>query len=570
MTFRFRTLTFLLFLVVISGFLLLFSLNAYYTTSQILKEAARESLARSAEAVQHEFDIQLRLIDQDLHMLSVDLALEPNLLNKTRPELDEIVLGENRGKRQHRYAFALVYLLQESQCFLLKNPLLDIGPTNCKQLYSKYNDATRQEWNLLNNGSEWLLIKDYLITNADQKVVGRLVGGIKLSNNKLFLNQLVHRTQVVIDRARLLLDGVTLTDHVFEKPVDGANFGLRLLGLNHVLEENLQLPVKGFGEHLQLRLQSADTRIYSLASRLLALLVGGCLAGLVISALVAALLSSSLDKQLQKLVMYIRHLMTGAASDRWSPGRIDEFNRMGGQVDEIAAELSTRRMELKAANQKLEKALGDKRVILHQLINNQEQERNHLAQELHDELGQLLTAVRVETTLLEHQISMSSPALKNTKNIKDLVAAMYATVYDRIMALRPTELDHMGLCQSIQQIPTLKSLEQSGVTVSLDLEDVITPSGADIHLYRIVQEALTNVLKHALATELSISLLQTQDEVVLCIKDNGQGFVPDLDVDPTGHRGFGLLGIEERCDFIGAILTIESDNGVTMTVNLPC
>ena len=227
-------------------------------------------------------------------------------------------------------------------------------------------------------------------------------------------------------------------------------------------------------------------------------------------------------------------------------------------------------MELKAANQKLEKALGDKRVILHQLINNQEQERNHLAQELHDELGQLLTAVRVETTLLEHQISMSSPALKNTKNIKDLVAAMYATVYDRIMALRPTELDHMGLCQSIQQIPTLKSLEQSGVTVSLDLEDVITPSGADIHLYRIVQEALTNVLKHALATELSISLLQTQDEVVLCIKDNGQGFVPDLDVDPTGHRGFGLLGIEERCDFIGAILTIESDNGVTMTVNLPC
>ena len=78
MTFRFRTLTFLLFLVVISGFLLLFSLNAYYTTSQILKEAARESLARSAEAVQHEFDIQLRLIDQDLHMLSVDLALEPN------------------------------------------------------------------------------------------------------------------------------------------------------------------------------------------------------------------------------------------------------------------------------------------------------------------------------------------------------------------------------------------------------------------------------------------------------------------------------------------------------------
>jgi len=570
MTFRFRTLIFLLFLLMVSGFLLFFSLNAYYTTAQILKEAAKESLARSADAMQHEFDVQLRLIDQDLHMLSLNASLENALSEGRRSDVYEFVLGENASKRQQRYSLALIYRLQDNQCFLLKNPLLDIGPVNCERLYQKYNGATRQEWNLLHNGNEWLLVKDYLITDQNQKVVGRLVGGIKLSNNKLFLNQLISRTQSGLDQAQLLIDGVAITAFGSQNVLGSVGIGSQVLGLNHVLEEELKIPIKGFGEHLQMGLRSADTRVYSLARRLFVLLVGGCMLGLVISAIAAALLSGALDKQLQKLVVYMRQLMTEPTPKMWESGHIDEFNHMGKQIDEIVAELATRRQELKMANIHLEKAVSDKRVILHQLINNQEQERSHLAQELHDELGQLLTAVRVETTLLEHQISMSSPALKNTSNIKDLVAAMYATVYDRIMALRPTELDHMGLCQSIQQIPTLKSLEQSGIKVVLDLDDVITPSGTDIHLYRIVQEALTNVLKHALATEVSISLLQTEHEVILCIKDNGQGFVPDLEAEPKGHRGFGLLGIEERCDFMGALLTIKSDDGVTMTVCLPC
>jgi signal transduction histidine kinase len=146
---------------------------------------------------------------------------------------------------------------------------------------------------------------------------------------------------------------------------------------------------------------------------------------------------------------------------------------------------------------------------------------------------------------------------------------MYATVYDRIMALRPAELDHLGLSQSIAQIPTLDTLRQSGVDVELRLAAVTCPTGTDIHLYRITQEALTNCLKHAYASKVSITLRQDDANLILCIQDDGQGIKPDPVVEVRAPKGFGLLGIEERCDYIGAFLTIESDPGVTLTVTLP-
>jgi len=291
------------------------------------------------------------------------------------------------------------------------------------------------------------------------------------------------------------------------------------------------------------------------------------LTGLLVSGLAAAYLSSVLDKHLQRFINGVQNFSSKGYATQWQPSRIKEVNYLRKEIDIIVDELLKRRSDLKDANQRLSKALDEKRLILHQLIKSQEQERSHLAQELHDELGQLLTAVRVEAFLLEQESPEGSPSIAHGAKIKALVADMYETVYDRIMALRPVELDTLGLSQSIQQIPTLNSLRQSGVDVCLDIEEVNMPTGTDIHLYRIVQEALTNALKHAMAKRVSVSLKKHKKAIDLVISDDGEGFPLDQ-LTNEAHIGFGLLGIKERCEYMGAQLKITSEQGVTIHLRI--
>jgi signal transduction histidine kinase len=556
LTLRFRTITFLVFLAMLLGFIVAFSISAYYTTTRILEQEAYRALEQSKSGIEHEFNVQLRLIDQDLFTLAQHPGVEYDLSLGDRQSFERRVFGRS-GDRIPKYHFALLRSYTDTTCWLVKNALMPMGNTACQSVYDQFNSMKRTEWSLMKVADEWFLVKDFLITNEEQRVVARLLGGVRLSQNDLFLSQLLRRSQSDVAKAVWLADGEAIAHYDYPR------------GETSDSQVELLLDQQGFGVPLEMRLFSQPGSTQSLMDQLKKLLIIGALVGLFVSAIVAALLSTALDRQLQKLLNYIKQLVEVQETRVWMPAGIREFNRIGQQMGEVVSELANRRQQLKLTNDRLRKTLREKRSILHQLINSQEQERNHLAQELHDELGQLLTAVRVETTLLEHQVSMNSPALKNTHKIKELVAAMYATVYDRIMALRPAELDHLGLSQSIAQIPTLDSLRQSGVDVELKLAKVTCPSGSDIHLYRITQEALTNTLKHALATKVSISLKQDEANLILCIQDDGQGIKPDPVVDVRAPKGFGLLGIEERCDYIGAFLTIESDPGVTLTVTLP-
>jgi signal transduction histidine kinase len=556
LTLRFRTITFLVFLAMLLGFIVAFSISAYYTTTSILEQEAKRSLEQSKVGIEHEFNIQLRLIDQDLFTLAQHPGVEYDLSLKARQSFERRVFGRS-GERIPKYHFVLLKSYTDATCWLVKNALMPMGNTACQALYDHFNQMKRSEWTLIKISDEWFLVKDFLVTNEDQRVVARLMGGVRLSHNDLLLSQLLRRSQSDVSKAVWLADGEQFAryDYPNSDPTES--------------RVELFLDQEGFGTPLQMHLYSQPGSTQSLMDQLKKLLFIGALVGLLVSAIVAALLSMALDRQLQKLLNYIKLLVDAQESKVWMPAGILEFNRIGQQMGEVITELASRRQQLKQANDRLRKTLREKRSILHQLINSQEQERNHLAQELHDELGQLLTAVRVETTLLEHKVAMDSPALQNTHKIKELVAAMYATVYDRIMALRPAELDHLGLSQSIAQIPTLDSLRQSGVEVELNLAKVVCPTGSDIHLYRITQEALTNTLKHAFASKVSITLRQDNANLVLCIQDDGQGIKPDPVVDVRAPKGFGLLGIEERCDYIGAFLTIESDPGLTLTVTLP-
>ncbi|SIS81468.1 ATP-binding protein [Neptunomonas antarctica] len=564
MMLRFRTLTFLLFLITLCGFLSVFALNAYQSIGRILQDETLASLSQSSDAIQHELNTHLRLIDQELRNLTALPALQQEMENGSEAALRQLIMEVDHSNSMQRYQFIILSSLDNKQCYVFKSRLSNLGPEACSHIYKNYTNAISQEWNVFRNGAQVLLAKDYLVTDSHQKVIGRMIGGIKLSDNAFLLNQLANRAVVNIDGIRLSFTGIEISEyHQFPKVVEQNYSWLR----NNVTEKYIK-SLYQFGPDLQLELTSSEQNVHSLAIQLMKLLLVGALIGLLVSAGVAALLSCALDKQLQKLMHYIRDLVRDGKDVGWKQGAIQEFNLIGKEIYVIVDELFKRRSELKNTNVIIERTLQEKRAILHQLIKSQEQERNHLAQELHDELGQLLTAVRIETVLLEYQVGLSSPALVHSSKIKQLVSDMYATVYGRIMSLRPVELDDMGLCRSIQQIPTLNSLRQTGVKVSLDIDDVIMPQGTDIHLYRIVQEALTNTMKHALATEVAVSLYCDEDQIVLSITDNGQGLNQSKD-QTVEQGGFGLLGIKERCEYMGATLTIESENGLSLRIILP-
>jgi signal transduction histidine kinase len=565
MILRFRTLTFLLFLITLSGFLSVFAFNAYHATEKVLKEETLASLSQSAGAIRHELNTYLRLIDQELHNLKSMPELQVAMEERGEIELRQLIMEGERPSSMQRYQFIILSSLDSKQCYLIKSRLINIGTEICRDLYQSYTRVMTQEWNIYRNGPQVLLAKDYLVTNSEQKVIGRMIGGIKLSSNTLLLSQLVNRSVVDLDSAQLTLSGAVINSY---RPLGKALTVNEKKWLEDNTREKYTEDFGQFGEGLELELTASQQDTRSLAIQFIKLLGSGALIGLLVSAAVAFLLSLALDKQLQKLILYIRDLANKGKDVGWDEGGIHEFNRIGEEIDLIVKELFERRFELKDTNAKLETTLQEKRTILYQLIQSQEQERSHLAQELHDELGQLLTAVRVETVLLEHQIPLNSPLLDHSSKIKQLVSDMYSTVYDRIMSLRPVELDTLGLSQSIQQIPTLNSLRQTGVKVALDIDEIKMPPGTDIHLYRIVQEALTNIMKHALATEVSISLYSDDNQILLSIIDNGQG-LDESQQYKKEHTGFGLLGIKERCEYIGAKLSILSDDGVSLRVVVP-
>ncbi len=563
MTVRFRTLSFLLFLLTLSGFLAVFSVSAYHSAGLILKQESLNALAQSSTTVEQGLIDYLQIVDRDLQRIVSSDELGKAFAERTEAVLHGLFIGDSIPALQKKYHFVALSSLDKQRCYLIKSRLVDVGSDSCSALYQRYTETAIKEWNVFRNAGQVMIAKDYLVTDSNNKVIGRLVGGIKLSNNTLFLNQLVSRISSEITQARFVFTGVTASSYEVTLP-ESNDVSWFADGEGERYLRNMD----SLGGGLQLELRASDRHIRSLDTSLTQLFLSGSLIALVISACVAALLSMALDQQLQNVIGYIRDLVSNKRELGWKQGRITEFNRIGEQIDDVVHELYQSRLTVNEMNQQLEATVEEKKAILHQLIKSQEQERNYLAQELHDELGQLLTAVRVETVLLEHQAGLSSAALLHSARIKELVANMYETVYERIMSLRPTELDSLGLKQSILQIPTLNSLKQMGIGLSLDLDEVVVPEGADIHLYRIVQEALTNAMKHSMATAMSISLKQLPDQVWLNICDNGEN-TQDLFNQPSKRTGFGLLGIRERCEYIGAVMNISTENGFCLDIRLP-
>lgn len=186
-----------------------------------------------------------------------------------------------------------------------------------------------------------------------------------------------------------------------------------------------------------------------------------------------------------------------------------------------------------------------------------EEERGHLARELHDELGSLLTAAKLDVTRLRSKLVGNSPeALERLQHLTTTLNGGIALSRRIIEDLRPSSLSNLGLEASIE-ILAREFEEQSGVAVTVDIESVDMPSTTQLTIYRLVQESLTNIGKYAQARQVTVSLQDFSNHISIAVADDGKGFLPDQ-ILPTAH---GLAGMRHRVEAAGGRLTILSAPG---------
>ncbi|GJQ29450.1 MAG: hypothetical protein HBSAPP03_13340 [Phycisphaerae bacterium] len=211
--------------------------------------------------------------------------------------------------------------------------------------------------------------------------------------------------------------------------------------------------------------------------------------------------------------------------------------------------------------------------LLRRLFDTQEAERARLARDLHDELGQHLTALRVGLRLLEQQ-SESAPARERAAELLRLSDTSLREIHRLARGLRPGVLEDFGLQVAVERL-----CEDFRAAHAMTLECTVTfpphrryEREAETALYRLVQESLTNMARHAEATHASVMLAERDDQVHLEVRDNGKGFAHDAPSHDMGGRApLGLRSMKERVELLGGTFEVLSvfGHGTVIRASVP-
>ena len=202
------------------------------------------------------------------------------------------------------------------------------------------------------------------------------------------------------------------------------------------------------------------------------------------------------------------------------------------------------------------------RETVHRIVQGQEHERRRLSRELHDETGQALTSILLGLKSIEEAEGTEAFGTALAE-LRELAVTTLQDVRRLAVELRPKALDDFGLVPALDRLTSTFS-EQTGIRVQLEsaLPESRLPSEIETVLYRVVQEALTNVVKHARAENVTVLLRGREGKVAVVIEDDGQGFSPGIESD----SGLGLVGMRERVALVGGRLAVESSAGAGTTI----
>jgi signal transduction histidine kinase len=252
---------------------------------------------------------------------------------------------------------------------------------------------------------------------------------------------------------------------------------------------------------------------------------------------------------------------------------VTEQERLGREREAALAQLEERAEQLR--REVADREFAEQRVkrLVGRLVTVQEEERRRLARNLHDHLGQQLTALRFSISALKEQRPVSPEAMRERVESLDRMIAGLDKDVDRLAwDLRPPALDEEGLSPALEELLRQWSMAtgiQSEFHSSL-ARAIRLPPESESHVYRIVQEALNNAGKHAKASCVSVLIDSRSNQLLLTVEDDGCGFDPGQQ-STVSEGGLGLIGMQERATLIGGNVAIESNpgKGTTVLIRIP-
>ena len=280
-----------------------------------------------------------------------------------------------------------------------------------------------------------------------------------------------------------------------------------------------------------------------------------------LSLLAAAFLTFILTRPILELVEATRAVSRADLSHRVRRWADDEIGELAVAFNQMTAELE-RMEEIRQEREVL------RRQLLYNVITVQEDERRRIARELHDSTSQGLTSLMVGLRNLESACDNPQVHIQ-TQDLRRLTGSLLDDVHNLALQLRPIALDDLGLAAALDRLASdWQKRHHIAVDVAVHLGTQRLPENVETALYRIVQEALANIARHAQARSASLLIERRQNEVVAVVEDDGQGFEA---AQMQGHGRLGLLGVQERAELLGGRMTIESTpgQGTSLFVQIP-
>ncbi len=247
--------------------------------------------------------------------------------------------------------------------------------------------------------------------------------------------------------------------------------------------------------------------------------------------------------------------------------RVEQRATVLAQVNE---ELRTEIADRVRAEEQLRASLDQLRALAARLQNVREEERTSISREIHDELGQMCTAIKMDLALIGHKATKRQTRLRaKVDSAIQLVDGMIVTLRRIAFELRPRTLDDLGLNAALEgQAQEFENRTRIRCRITLPKEPLVLDAERSTAIFRIFQESLTNVARHGQATRVEARLEREENHLILQVRDNGRGFDPE---EAKARKSLGLVGMQERALLLNGELKVEGvpGSGTTMTLRIP-
>ena len=279
-------------------------------------------------------------------------------------------------------------------------------------------------------------------------------------------------------------------------------------------------------------------------------------------------------QRLGRLTEAIRNFSLGKKNPQLPVTSEDEIGKLSEAFNAMSSRVELHEKENKALTEALDNRIAERGVLLKRLIHAQEEERKRIAREIHDEFGQSLSSIALNIELTHRALAQDpNKATDYLSRAGELVANSTDQMYNLILGLRPSALDDLGLIAALKS-HIHRTLEPAGIGYDFQTEALTDrlPPQIETTLFRLIQEALTNIIRHAGASRVTLSISLRSGVIQGDVIDDGVGFDPSsIRISDQDEQGLGLLGMRERVEQFGGTLDVDSSpgSGTRIRIRLP-